>query len=67
MATNITKVKYEKATIYGVEKNISVWVVLSAGNSCIFLFNNKFQGALNISISSFFKVSLSPYLSTFLP
>ena len=26
MATNIKKVKYEKATILGEEQNISVWV-----------------------------------------
>ena len=28
----ITKVKYEKATIYGVEKNISVWVTYTGGD-----------------------------------
>ena len=32
MATNITKVKYEKATIYGVEQNISVWVTYTGGD-----------------------------------
>ncbi len=29
MATNIKKVKYEKATILGEEKNISVWVTFT--------------------------------------
>ena len=32
MATNITKVKYEKATMYGVEQNISVWVTYTGGD-----------------------------------